>query len=318
MKKLLSIGIVYFLIVGCVFSFNNNVYIGISIEGKKILLQDHIFANDESIWKENEYGSIYEDYMNYIEKFLSSKGYSLQDTSYILFDKYYPEFKKLTNIKIGEEFYLSTSKGIYKAIVTGYCFVPNDTYINGNIFYVVLEYKDQPQLVLDEPVIISKFDKAKQLILSQEFDYNIYNILKNSLKSSILGEEVKIYDSEEEKDKYITIDTIYDESVKIFKGNFTDRNNEQFIINFSQRISFEFYINTSYITDNYGNIIYKMISLQDKDYGYFIVKGIADIDGDGFDEILADQGYYEGSGYYLYKYIEGEFIVIADGFIYGV
>lgn len=318
MKKIFSFVVIYFLLLGYTFSFANNVYIGIAIEGKKILLQDHIYANNESLWKENEYGSIYEDYMDYIEKFLLKNGYSFQDTSDIYFDKYFPEFKKLTDIKVGEEFYLSTSKGVFKAIVTGYCFVPTDTYINGNIFYVVLEYKDNTQLDLDEPVIISKNENMAPLTLSQNIEKSLFNKYKNIIVSSLSGKKVKVYDVEEDRDKLVSIETFEDESFVIFKGHFTNKDEEQYIINFSQRITFEFYANTSYIVDSEGNIIYNMISLQDKDYSYFIVKGIADINGDGLDEILADQGYYEGSGYYLYKFDGNEFIVIADGFIYGL
>lgn len=318
MKKIFSFTLIFLFFVGYVFSFNGNVYLGIAIEGKKILLQDHIFANNESLWKENEYGSVYEDYMNYIEKFLSSKGYSLQDTNYLFFYEYFPEFKKLTDLKIGEEFYLSTSKGIYAAVVTGYCFSPTDTYINGNIFYVVLEYKEKAQIDIDEPVIVSRYDKMTDLLLYPKIEKEIFDKYKNIITSSLSGKKVKIYDSDEDRDKFISIDSFEDESFRIFKGHFTDKDEEQYLINFSQKITFEFYANTSYIIDSDGNIVYRMVNLQDKDYGYFIVKGIADIDGDGLDEILADQGYYEGVGLYLYKFVGKDFIVIADGFIYGV
>jgi len=318
MRNILSLIILFFLLLNYAFSFNNNVYIGISIGEKKILLQDHILANNESLWKENEYGSIYEDYMNYIEKFLIKKGYSLADTGYLYFNEYYPEFKKLTNIKIDEEFYISTSKGVYKGIVTSYCLIPSDTYINGNIFYVVLEYKNDEQGEIDEPVVISKYENMSILNLKQLLDRNTVDNFKNIIINTLTGKKVKIYDSEEDRDKLVAIDTFYEDSFRFFKGHFTNKDEEQYIINFSQNITSEFYINTSFIADKDGNIVYKMISVKDKDYDYFVVKGIIDVDGDGLDEILADQGYYEGNGLYLYKFDGNDFIVIADGFVYGV
>jgi hypothetical protein len=66
-----------------------------------------------------------------------------------------------------------------------------------------------------------------------------------------------------------------------------------------------------------GKIKLKVSDLT-KGFTYTKSIGIVDTDGDGMYEIIIESGYYEGAGFELLKYSNGEFIPIANGFNWGV
>ncbi len=69
--------------------------------------------------------------------------------------------------------------------------------------------------------------------------------------------------------------------------------------------------------DSDGNITSKPSALA-QDFSYTKSIGTLDTDGDGALEIIIENGYYEGSGYELWKYTKDGYISIANGFTWGV
>lgn len=294
------------------------VYIGMTNSSNIVLLEDNSYSLNENLWEKDEFGSIYDSYLEYINNFLK-KNNAIPDTNgNVIFNKYYSEFSSLTSIQPGEIFYISTVNGIFESKVTGYLIRPEDSHINSNVFYVILHSDNTVPFNDWSPVIISKNPGMSVLKSGEDKSSEIYQKATDIVKKSTLGKEFLTYDYEKDKEVKEKFTDFKEEDFRFFRGKFTQKSTEEFIANFSSRFSFMHYVNATYIIDESGKIIVKIAEPAENDFNYYDVKYIADIDNDGIDEILIDIGYYEGTGLYLHKFDGKEFKIIAEGFIAGV
>ncbi len=138
------------------------------------------------------------------------------------------------------------------------------------------------------------------------------------VKKNTVGRKFTGYNFEDERETGEEFTEFAEEDFKLFKGKFTQTAEDEYIANFSSRFSFMYFVNATYIINKESEIIIKIAEPNEKDFNYYVVKGIADIDNDGIDEILIDIGYYEGTGLFLHKFDGKEYKIIAEGFIGGV
>jgi hypothetical protein len=294
------------------------VYIGMTNTSSTVLLEDNSYSRNENLWEQDEFGSIYQSYLEYIDNFLK-RNFAVQDTNgEIIYNKYYSEFSKLTDIQIGKIFYVSTADGVFESKVTGYLFYPDDSFTSSHVFYVLLEVNNPKPFESRTPVIIS--ENSNMSVLKQEENYSsgMYKTGIDIVKKNTLGRKFTGDNFEDGKETVKEFTEFSEEDFRLFKGKFTQTADYEYITNFSSRFSFMYYVNATYIINNESEIIIKIAEPNEKDFNYYVVKGIADIDNDGIDEILIDIGYYEGTGLYLYKFDGKEYEIIAEGFFAGV
>ncbi|MBN1632627.1 MAG: hypothetical protein JW917_00505 [Ignavibacteria bacterium] len=316
MKKII-ISALLTLIISCGYT-DDRVYIGMTNSSNTVLLEDNNYSYNESLWEKNEFGSTYESYLEYINNFLESNIEVKDLNGNILFDKYHNEFSKLTDIRIGEKFFVSNEYGVFESKVQGYIFHPDDSYTSSNVFYVLLEVKNNNPFEEGFPVIISKNASMSVLKPEENSSSEMYETGMEIIKRNTLGKEFTSYNYEDDRETREKFKEFIADDYKLFKGKFTQNTADEYIINFSSRFSFMYYINATYIITEEGEIIAKITEPQEKDFSYYIVKYVADIDNDGIDEILTEIGYYEGTGLYIYKFDGKEHKKIAEGFIAGV
>jgi len=297
---------------------DDKVYIGMTNTSNTVLLEDNSFSYNESLWQKDEYGYTYQNYIEFIINFTEKNPGETDTNGNLTYWKYYPEFEKLTDIRIGDKYYVSTFTGVYEATVTGYVIHPDDSYINSNMFYVLLDVKNDKPLETGKEAIISTFAYITILRGEGKKETEQHNKGLDVIRNNTIGKKFISLDEEGNNEIKKEFTDFNNNDFRIFKGSFTETDTEQFFANFSQRFSFMYYINTSYIINNNGEIIFKVLEAEDKDFNYYIVKGIIDIDKDGIDEVLIDIGYYEGTGLFLHKYSGNGYKIIAEGFIAGV
>lgn len=317
MKIIIAITLFTFLFNGYVYT-TDKVYIGMTNTSNTVILEDNSYSYNENLWKKDEFGSVYDSYLEYISNFLQ-RNFAVQDTNGgILFNKYYTDFSKLTDIQIGKIFYVSTSDGVFESKVTGYLFYPDDSYTSSNVFYVLLEVKNSKPFETRTPVIISENPGISVFRQEENHSSGMYKTGLNVVKKNTIGKKFTGYNFEDDKETLQEFTEFPEEDFKLFKGKFTQSANDEYVTNLSSRFSFMYYVNATYIINNESEIKVKIAEPVEKDFNYYVVKGIADIDNDGIDEILIDIGYYEGTGLYLHKFDGMEYKIIAQGFIAGV
>jgi hypothetical protein len=294
------------------------VYIGMTYSANKILLEDNSYLNNEYLWGKDEYGSTYDSYLEYINKFLEKNISERDSNGFILFSEYHSEFSKITDIRPGDKFYVSTKDGIFEATVSGYLINPEYSYFSSNIFYVLLDAENLHSFGEWTPVVISINPDMSIMRMNITSPAEVYNNGMEIIKKNTIGKKFTVHDYENDTEIQEEFSNFYEEDYRFFEGKFTQNFKYEYIANLSSRLSFMYYINAVFIINDKGYVIHKIAEPQEKDFSYFIVKGIIDIDNDGIDEILIDVGYYEGTGLYLYKYDGSEYNIIAEGFIAGV
>lgn len=294
------------------------IFIGMTYSANTVLLEDNSYSNNEDLWEKDEYGSTYESYVEYINRFLESKNVVKGSREYILFSEYHSEFSKITDIRIGDKFYVSSPAGIYESTVSGYVINREDSYFSANLFYILLDVKNSIPFEEWTPVIISKYGDMTTMKMNITSPADVYKTGFEIIKKNITGKKFTIYDYENDTEVQEEFSNFTAEAYRLFKGNFTQNSNEEYIVNFSSRLSFMYYVNAVFIIKSEGDIINIIAKPEEKDFNYFVVKCTVDTDNDGIDEILIEVGYYEGTGLYLYKYDGSEFKIAAEGFIAGV
>lgn len=304
------------------------VYFAQSIGDKGIILEDHITThNNADSWGKSQYGMNYEGYTNYI-KDIVKKYSAYNDTvrEYFLTD-YKPEFEKLTNIKIGDRFYISSEKDVYLSEVTGYYIRMDDEIGGGNIFYELLtnpkesneadvSFSEYELLVCTKNGNMSKIDRTG--ITDASARNNFKKLIIPKLK------KVKVMDPNSRANKWDLLLSIDDEDLKIFSAPLTNAAGSDGkllplnLLSFAKAVAPTEFASGVWILDETGKVLKEFSKLKEKDFNYMKVTGIVDIDGDGIYEIITEDGYYEGAGYGLWKFNKDKFDYIASGFAFGV
>jgi len=290
----------FFFSMWIVFTFSSGIFsqdIFLCLNSSDTIWLDEQIFNDDWEKREKHTAAI-------IKKFGGANAHNFH------FNTYKTDFSFLTKMSIGEILYLSTEDGVFGTKVTGYKI---DMPVVGYEFYPILE---RP---------------SSAVYLESHWDKNIYVCSKNSSISPIkyttnnetLSENA-IKKTLKSFQKKISIDNqsesgIYSEpEIRILSGNFLNSGEIEFAVSFVEQVSFEGFAGGIVIMNANGEIIKEMFELKPSDFYFNRIVGIIDVNGDGIEEILLENGYYEGHGYELWKYSAPSFLKIASGFYWGV
>lgn len=272
-------------------------------EKSRILIDENIDLS--------EYG---ENFSSEYSKKLINKYASNNSGSYIFYN-YYEDFKPMTNIRIGDEFFISFSDNVIKGKVIGY--KVNYNLEDPNNFLPVLqtdlifEYRSDSNYY-KSIVLCSDENRISKIDYKTSDELLVFSIAKKAIYEhlSIQKSNIKYLKQYEEFD--------------VFENKFIDSKKEV-LISYIERIEFSAphdfstgFTSAIFIVDNQGNILKKVKEFLYDDFNYNKVIGTVDIENDGKFEILIETGYYEGSGYELWGFKDNKFIKICEGFYYGV
>jgi hypothetical protein len=288
------------------------VYFGSLNPDKSVKLEDqYTFLKNQDYWGKSEYGINYDNYYKYIENIVKSNLPNYSDTVYeYQLNEYMPEIDKLTNIKIGDNFYITNEKGVYKTEVTAYNVNLNDQIGGGVMFYPLLKAVENDE---HEILLISKKSNIGKIIWSNVKDRNVINSIKKSVLAKI--KHIKVIEGD---DAGKTISLIKDDEIKILKGSFTKKGAEEYLVSWCKRIAFDSYACVTYLMDDGGSIIKTVFGLREKEFYFTNASAVCDINGDNIDEIITEEGYYEGHGWAVWKFDGIEWIMVTSGFYFGV
>lgn len=305
------------------FSFaspQTNYYFGKYIESKNftgIILEDHIsYKANMPFFGETELGANYQNYELYIRNILTNQFSVYSDTGIYFSKDYADPYVKLTNIKPSESFYISSANGVYTSETIGYIINMEDIIGGGVIFYVAVKTPEGAVFSPYETVLLSKSQSMTQITAAKMQDDFTVSKFSKILMKKLSG--VKVLDTETPNGKWSKLKSIDTSDITIFKGSFTGKGKDEYLISFSKRVAFDAFASVTYVMNPDGKIIKTVFELTEKDFGYSKAIGICDVNGDGKFEILAEGGYYEGMSLSLWKLTDGEFIMIASGFSFGV
>lgn len=273
-----------------------DVFICNFIEGK-IIIDENLFDQ----FDQSEYDSNYTNCSKLAEKYF---GKETSGSHY--FDKYLDAFAGLTKLKIGTEFYVSTSGKVFKSKVTGYLLWQNQPM--GFQLNPVLEnsigFTEDTVDYIRNVFICSKHKNVSKI------DY--FGITGNSgfrTASAFLAEYDRKFVQE--------LGEEVPAEIKVYEANFLNSDKKEYAVSYQKRLTFESFGSGIFIVSEIGKIM-KTIQEMKNDFSYYKLVGVVDYDGDGQYELFGENGYYEGSGYVIYKLINGKYEVIASGFFWGV
>ncbi len=253
----------------------------------------------------------------YFQEKLSLLSYNYGET--VIFDYLNNDLKDFTNIKIGEKYFISCLENVTSEIVSGYTIYS----FNGNFrdFYPLIsnktnlclynnyEYQEEHKNL----VIISKDSLFEKINFAPMFS-GIPNGFKQRIFQDVKNFEVYGEESWNAKKEYIS--EVNNEDIVFFRGSFCNKSKEEYFVTYLRQSGDDF-INTNYVMTSDAKVI-EFFTTPRKVFEYREIIGACDYDNDGLDEILIKVGYYEGSGYELWKFKSNKFVKIAEGFYFGV
>lgn len=245
--------------------------------------------------------------------------------SNIIVDEFMSEYSKLTDIRIGDTFYVACQNNTAVETVSGY------------MVYNSSDYKEFDPLIANRSklcpfenfqheefhknlVVVSKEPIRNGLSFSSPVPFDIIERIKSRVFTDVKHFEVEtdmlgLNDMNDLKREFVSEVTMQD--LKIFRGSFCNKYAQEYFVSYTRRKSFGDYINVNYVMDTLANVISYFTSPRIV-FEYRKIVGKSDYDNNGIDEIIINVGYYEGDGYELWKFSEGTFKKIAQGFYEGV
>ena len=267
-----------------------------------MIMGDTIILVDENI-DFSDKPDLYESKL--CEKILEK--YGGKNTTDMFFRKYVTDFSELTRFRDGDLLFLSTGNGVLKTTVRGfriYEYTPSG-----------LEFNP----VLDKPIsVVHNADNEDMNILICSKNPGLKSIRHDLIVNDKLNETVsqifkaseKFYSKEENK-------IFSPPETKIFKGNFLKSGYSEYLISYFHRLTHNAYSGGVFVTDENGNILEKVFDITLSGFYYSRVVGIVDVNGDGIDELLTENGYFDGNRYELWKCTPG-LSKITTGFDWGL
>lgn len=313
MKKLIPL--LFILILNSHLSAQEKVYFAGKAGTMGFMIEDHItFNKNIDNWGKTEYGMDFDKYNTYVRNIVN-KYSSYNDTVKEYFiEGWKDEFSHFTDIKPGTKFYISSGDNVTEAEVTGYYINLDDEIYGGVMFYAMAEYKGRVQFPDYNVLVCSRESKISRIDEKGISDKKITDKIKSTLLPMVKG--LTYTEWENGKEIPHKVSSIKDDEIKIFKGNFTGKGDE-YLVSYIKRLNFDTFASAVFIMNEDGKITLKPSELR-SDFTYTKSIGTIDTDGDGMLEIIFESGYYEGAGFELLKYSNGEFIPIANGFNWGV
>jgi hypothetical protein len=298
-------------------STDDTVYIGMTRE-LGIYVEDHVTPKkftDFFGW-DTVYGTGYEKYIDYCREMVKKYDKTMKKTNEYTFREYEKGFDKLTNLKIGSKLYVSLTNGVFPGDVDKYVFDFEDEIGAGNIFYPVLNMPTTQVIPSNEIVIVSGYSNMSEINKEGITERSTIDHFKEIMLSYLKNVVATDYIDDEEIEK--KVESIDDEEIKVFKGNFTGKGENEYVVSYWRRLSFDTFATAIFIMKYDGEIINKHFDLREKDFTYVRLDGIVDYNGDGVYELIIADGYYEGGGTGLYRLFDNEYKLVAYGFYFGV
>ncbi|MFC2093696.1 hypothetical protein ACFLSV_07335 [Bacteroidota bacterium] len=298
-------------------SMDDTVYIGMTRE-LGVYVQDHVTPKkftDFFGW-DTVSGTGYEKYIDYCREMVKKYDKTMKKTNEYTFREYEEGFDKLTNLRIGDKLYVSLTNGVFPGDVDKYVFDFEDEIGGGNIFYPVLNMPTAQVIPSNEIVIVSGYsnmseinkDGIKERSTIDHFKEIMLPYLKNVVATDYM-------DDKEIKNKVESID---DNEIKVFKGNFTGKGKNEYVVSYLRRLSFDTFATVIFVMNYEGDILNKYFDIKESDFTFIRLDGIVDYNGDDIYELIIADGYYEGGGTGLYRLFGNDYKLVAYGFYFGV
>ncbi len=297
-------------------SVSDTVFFG-EWNGKKIIIEDYYKYQENERNMTSKEGS---DYFAYGEKLkeLVKKYAKYNDTAYeYYFTEFKPEFAQYTNLKPGQMIFTSSTGGVQSAKINGYYINLDDMIGSGAIFYATADAPEGTAFGERELIVCSFNSNMTRVNKTGVTDQPTIDKFKGFIMPKL--KNVKITDYENNKEVKKNIKEISNEDIKIFKGNFTGSGKPEYLISFRINNTATSFTNAVYVMDENGTIIKEFSPFVTDNWTYSMPEMIMDFNGDGVDEIISNDGYYEGSGYNFHKLQkDGTFKTLTTGFVFGV
>jgi hypothetical protein len=296
---------------------HDTVYIGMTGEFG-VYVEDHVtpkLYTDFFGW-DTLTGTGYGKYLDYCREVVQKYTKTTEKKNVYVFEEYKKEFDKLTNLKIGDKLSVSLPSGVYSGDVYKYVFDFEDEIGAGNIFYPVLNLPTAQVMPSNEIVIVSGYSNMSEIINEGVNDRSTIEHFKKIMFPYL--KDVYTINYVDDKEIGNKVESIDDEEIKVFKGNFSGKSENEYAVSYFRQLSFDTFATAIFIMNYDGEIVNKYFDLIEKAYTYIRLDGIVDYNGDGIYELIIADGYYEGGGTGLFKYSQGEYKLLAYGFYFGV
>lgn len=321
MKTIQSLFLAFLFVFSSCFSSEKNeaaletkineqlIYLAMTSRGHILVDDSRTLEKNKSIIGLADTNLNYFDYVERVKQILKiRKKYDEQETFYkIDFGK---DLEILTNIKPGDEFYLSLNNVVKKAVVS-YYIVDLDAEIGGApVFYPVLLLEDKT--IPDEGIYVASTTPDISPT-SVPMKVNEFPEIVKSMVEKFKGIEVEAYNDDANViSKPIT--EFGEDEIFIIKN----RVNENYIVSVLKRKSFDMFVSGVFETTKNGEIVNEIVPLNEGDFYYRFISGIYTRGTESEPEFLFQEGYYEGAGYGIMKKMQGGYKDILSGFFFGV
>lgn len=280
---------------------------------KRIIVEDYRKVNENLNTGDSNYLATYERYGESLKELLKKySDYSDQKTEYYI-TGFKPEFAVYTDLRPGDKLYLSTRDDVLEGEVDGYYVNLDDQIGGGAVFYATLKVQKRNLLEDYEILLCSSSPGMTKLNRSGITNTEMKNEFKKYVLPYLKGLKTIGDDGVE-----IPIKKLKDEEIKIFKGNFTGKSEEEYLVGVTVRNDFTNYSSLIYVMDGDGKIINEFAPLVKNNFYYSDIYAVVDINGDGVYEVITNDGYYEGGAYNLQKFNGSSLEVKTSGFMFGV
>jgi hypothetical protein len=296
---------------------SDTVFLG-EWNGKQIIIEDNYkFAENEKNASNDPKANSYDMYGEKLKDILRKLGVYKESKYEYYIEEQVPEFSGYTNLKIGDRIFISSAGGVHSAEINGFYINLDDMIGAGAIFYATADKPVDAKLDSKELVVVSfnnNMSKTNVLGVNEQpvidkFKLFMLPVLK----------DVRVTDYNDAGDEINRkIDSLRNDEIKIFKGNFTGTGNNEYLSGVTIRDGATHFTSAIFIMDESGQIIMEMNKLEVKGFTFGMPYMTVDTNGDGIHEVITYDGYYEGGGYNFHRFKDGEFKPVTSGFMFGV
>ena len=288
-------------------------------KGKYVIIEEgYKFKQFEEEYNKDPDGMAYDRYGDKLTGLLKKyANYSEKKTEYYI-GEFKPEFADYTNLRPGTKMYISSRNRVYETAISGYFINLDDLIGSGAVFYAAANLPHDADFSENEIVVCSYNSNMSQVNSIPITDQAAFDKFTAYLMPKFQNLKIRTYDETTQKEVDKKFEKFTNEDIKIFKGNFTKKGTEEYLVGATVQNDFTNFTSLIYIMDENGKVINEVSPYKENDFIYSKPFAIVDFNGDGLWEIITDDGYYEGSGYNLMKFDGKVFKMLTSGFTFGV
>jgi hypothetical protein len=280
---------------------------------KKIIVEDYQKVNENLNSADSNYSLAYEKYGESLKELLKKyAGYSEGQVEYYI-ESFKPEFAVYTDLRPGDKLFISTTIDLLEGEIDGYYINLDDQIGGGAVFYATLKVQKKNLLEDYEILLCSSSPGMTKLNRTGITNKDMKKDFKSYIMPLLKGLKTIGDDGTE-----IPLKNIKDEDIRIFKGNFTGKNDDEYLVGLTVRNDFTNYSSLIYVMDEDGKVINEFAPLVKNNFYFSDIYAIVDTNGDGIYELITNDGYYEGGGYNLQGFDGQKLVVKTSGFMFGV